>query len=62
MPCIGNRSTVTCAADGQVRRALVQNSFGDFLTEPQVNSGPLRSGTKSSCPDGIENDLDLEIH
>ncbi|KAJ9677174.1 hypothetical protein PVL29_022262 [Vitis rotundifolia] len=39
MPYIGNRSTVTCAADGQVRRALVQNSLGDVLTEPQVNRG-----------------------
>ncbi|KAJ9677987.1 hypothetical protein PVL29_022771 [Vitis rotundifolia] len=55
-------SVVTCATNGQARRAQVQNFFCDVLTEPKVNSGPLRSGTKSSCLDGIENESNLEIH
>ncbi|CBI23241.3 unnamed protein product, partial [Vitis vinifera] len=38
------------------------NSFDAVLTEPRVNSAPPRSGTKPSCLDGIENELDLEIH
>lgn len=44
------------------KRAQLQNSFDAVLTEPRVNSAPPRSGTKPSCLDGIENELDLEIH
>ena len=42
------------------KRAQLQNSFDVVLTEPWVNSAPPRSGTKPSCLDGIENELDLE--
>lgn len=43
-------------------RAQIQNSFDAVLTEPLENSGPTRSGKKPSRPDGMENELDLEIH
>ena len=44
------------------KRAQLQNSFDVVLTEPRVNSAPPRSGIKPPYLNGIENELDLEIH